>query len=219
MGPTIMSDLLKRHVDFAAEFLARLTISQTQDTHHERLLRLPLVRRRRVAEDPGRGSPLLLRCMPTPLACDLPQARGVRPERLAKFRARFVERGSQLGTEDPAPKTAGLPMTNATSTTPMAASRVSKSAQLDDVEDPKSTEDAVGLLADAGQDCRALRSGPGWAEPIWAGFDPKPTTALAIRPKRDASLSCTGSKGHTPRYGKPIDCFMSIGFTASQGSS
>ena len=31
----------------------------------------------------------------------------------------------------------------------MAASRVSESAQLDDVEDPKSTEDAVGLLADA----------------------------------------------------------------------
>ena len=40
-------------------------------------------------------------------------------------------------------------MTNATSTTPMAASRVTKSAHLDDVEDPKSTEDALGLLADA----------------------------------------------------------------------
>jgi hypothetical protein len=45
--------------------------------------------------------------LPTPLACDLPQARGVRPERLAKFRARFLERGSRVGTGDPAPESAG----------------------------------------------------------------------------------------------------------------
>ena len=133
-------------------------MSQTQGTYHERLLRLSLVWRRRAAEDPGRGSPLLLRYMPTPLARDLPQARGVGPERLAKFRARFLERGSRLGTEDPTPEAAGLPMTNATSTTPRAASRVTKSAHMDDFDDPKSTEDA----ARAPRRCQLLLSaGPG----------------------------------------------------------
>jgi hypothetical protein len=36
-----------------------------------------------------------------------------------------------------------------TSGAPMAASRVSKSADMDDFDDPKSTVDALGLLADA----------------------------------------------------------------------
>jgi hypothetical protein len=90
---------LARYVDFAAACLAALTtISQTQGTQHERLLRLSLVWWRRAAEDPRRGSPLLFRHTPTPLTRDLPQARGVRPERLAKFRARFLERGRRVGT-------------------------------------------------------------------------------------------------------------------------
>jgi hypothetical protein len=51
---------------------ALTTMSQTQGTRHDRTLRLPLVWWRRAAEDPWRGSPLLFRYMPTPLACDLP---------------------------------------------------------------------------------------------------------------------------------------------------
>jgi hypothetical protein len=76
---------LARHVDFAAACPGSplTTWSRTQGAYHEHLRRLSLVWWRRAAEDPWRGSPLLFRYMPTPLARDLPQARGVRPEGLA----------------------------------------------------------------------------------------------------------------------------------------
>ena len=124
----------------------------------------------------------------------------------------FSERGSRVGTDDPTPEAAGQPMTKRNKHHAEGGLPAStKSADMVDFDDPKSIKDALGLLVDAGQDCCALRSGPGW----WSGH----RTPTASPSPVVAEMGSDGPQANLPavpadplRSGSQKDCQAASGY-------